>query len=73
MGNLCLMNKAIFSMKIYLFSFAVEKTRYSLVLIQREKPQQLRPLIMYSDGSSGVKHALEYGENIQQAQLSNTW
>lgn len=59
-------------MKVYLFSFTVEKTRYSLVLIQREKPQQLSILKMYRDGSSGVKHELEYRENIQQAQLSNT-
>lgn len=72
MRNLYLLNKAIFSMKVYLFSFTVEKTRYSLVLIQREKPQQLSILKMYRDGSSGVKHELEYRENIQQAQLSNT-
>lgn len=72
MRNLYLLNKAIFSMKVYLFSFTVEKTRYSLVLIQREKPQQLCILKMYRDGSSGVKHELEYRENIQQAQLSNT-
>lgn len=27
---------------------------------------------MYRDGSSVVKHASGYGENIQKAQLSNT-
>lgn len=71
MRNLYLLNKAPFPMKMYLFTFVVERKRHYLVLIQREKPQQLLTLKMYRDRSR-VKHALEYGENIQQAQLFNT-
>lgn len=59
-------------MKIYLFTFIVNKKSHSLVLIQRQKPQQFLTLKMYTDQSSRVKHALEYGKNIQQAQLFNT-
>lgn len=50
----------------------MEKKSHSLVLIQRQKPQQLLTLKMYTDRSSRAKHALEYGKNTQQAQLFNT-
>lgn len=62
MRNLYLLNTAIFSMKIYLFTFIVEKKSHSLVLTQRQKPQQLLTLKMYTDKSSRAKRALEYGK-----------
>lgn len=56
---------------MYLFTVVVEKMRHSLVLTQREKSQECLTLKTYRDSSSRVKHTLEYGENIQQAQLFN--
>lgn len=57
---------------MYLFTFVVKKKGHSLNLIQTQKPQKLLTLKMYRDSSSRVKHALEYRENIQQAQLFDT-
>lgn len=55
---------------MYLITFVVKKMRPSLVLIQKEKPQQLLTLKMYRDISSRVKHALKYGGNINKHNFS---